>query len=409
MKQLKIAFITGQFPVVSETFIINQIGFLKEKGHLIDILCLGKKHIEFEPNEIINTFNLLDSTILFTWRALMPLNKFKRLLKVLTVIKQSYKHKLFFKMMGTLNPFYYGFNAINFSQFFKTYHLYYFKLHNYDVVHIHFADHAVQLYEQLVNYCGKITVTFHGYDTHNFDSEFYKQLQTLKRIKYTVNTNFTKSKVLALGFTESQITVLPMGLDTTFFKPEKIAHNVFNILFVGRLIELKAPMLAILIIESLIKQSILNIHLNIIGSGSEYDRCNNYIKSNNLGTFVTLHHNKSQKEVKYFMNTSDVFLFPGIVDDSGRCETFGLVLQEAHAMELPVIISDVGGMQEGIIPNITGFVVKENDIDGFVDCLKLLINNPTKRDEMGKAGRAFTIKNYDNKILGQQLLKLYLT
>jgi colanic acid/amylovoran biosynthesis glycosyltransferase len=107
------------------------------------------------------------------------------------------------------------------------------------------------------------------------------------------------------------------------------------------------------------------------------------------------------------MNAADLFLFPGIIDKNGRCEAQGLVVQEAQAMKLPVIVSNVGGMKEGIVDNKTGFVVKENDINGFVEKLEFLINNSNKKEAMGEAARAFVVKNYDSTILGEQLLYLY--
>ena len=88
-----------------------------------------------------------------------------------------------------------------------------------------------------------------------------------------------------------------------------------------------------------------------------------------------------------FSLPSDLFVFPGIHDKHGRAETQGLVLQEAQAMELPVIVSDVGGMKYGMINDITGFVVEEKNIAGFVDKIELLIADKELRKEMGKQGR----------------------
>lgn len=108
------------------------------------------------------------------------------------------------------------------------------------------------------------------------------------------------------------------------------------------------------------------------------------------------------------MENSHVFLLPGIHDPvNKRAETQGLVLQEAQAMELPVVISDVGGMKYGIIPDETGFVVRENDITGFADAIEKFILNPQLIVEMGKKGRKFVVDKYDNKIIGAQLIEIY--
>jgi colanic acid/amylovoran biosynthesis glycosyltransferase len=77
-------------------------------------------------------------------------------------------------------------------------------------------------------------------------------------------------------------------------------------------------------------------------------------------------------------------------------------------MQLPVIISDAGGMKEGVIDGVTGFVVPENDINGFVEKIELLANDPDLRKRMGEAGRNFVVENYDINKLNEKLMQIYL-
>jgi len=76
-------------------------------------------------------------------------------------------------------------------------------------------------------------------------------------------------------------------------------------------------------------------------------------------------------------------------------------------MELPVIVSDVGGMKYGLIDKKSGFVVPEDDLNGFVEVIQQLINEPKLRTKMGKAGRLLVEQRYDNKILIEQLTRIY--
>ena len=115
----------------------------------------------------------------------------------------------------------------------------------------------------------------------------------------------------------------------------------------------------------------------------------------------------NENEVINFMDNSSVFLYPGIVDNTGRCENQGLVIQEAQAMQLPVVTSDVGGISEGLIDKKTGFLVEEGNIDAFVSKVLWLIDNPNRRKEMGKAGRQFVVENYESIILGERLIDIY--
>ncbi|TXG38858.1 glycosyltransferase [Seonamhaeicola maritimus] len=405
-KCLKIAFIVGRFPAVSETFIVNQIGALKKTGHHVDIFCT--REVDKNPviNPLVSKYELLKSTTKFTPKGLLKKNK--GLLNKFKILLRSLGTKAFFPLLKSSRYLTSGnMERVN-QQFSKVYYKYYFNVRHFDVVHVHFADNAVHLLEQLKRFKGKVIVTFHGYDAHNYSADYFMGLQNLSHIIYTVNTNYTKQKVIKLGFPNELIDVLPVGLDTSFFKPvDNHKKDSFNILFVGRLIHLKAPLLSIKIVEQLIGITDKRIIFNIIGVGDCFLQCKKYIEQNNLAKYIHLLGSKSQVEVKKLMNTADVFLFPGIVDDSGRCEGQGLVIQEAQAMQIPVIISDVGGMKEGVLDGETGFVIHEGDIDGFVKKILFLFENPEKIIQMGNRGRAFVKQNYDSKVLGEQLINIY--
>lgn len=397
----KIAIITGTFPTVSETFIVNQIIALKKLGIQVDVFCFHQTSFSLENY----SYGQIKNVSILRWRYYMPNTFFKRLRHIFHILFKSFKVGLSFKLISA-SVLKKG-KFFNTHLFFKTYYNSIFSVENYDILHVHFGTNAVELLTQIQNFKKKVVVTFHGFDVHKYGTSFYESLIKQSHVSYTVNTNYTKSKVIDLGFNSNKIIVLPVGLDTNFFKPDKQPHPTFNILFVGRLVAFKAPLLAIEIVHHLIHQGFDNIRLNIVGDGMLHESCKNYIELHQLNTYITLTGNLSQQEIKNLMNQSDVFLFPGIVDASGRCENQGLAVQEAQAMELPVIISDVGGMKEGLINEITGFVVKEKDIAAFVNRIKFLMDNPLECQKMGKAGRKFVVERYDNSVLGEQLLDLY--
>lgn len=396
-KQLKIALITGAFPTISETFVVTQVKGLIEAKQKVDFYCLRFNTFDIKASQT----QILKAKLLSKKDILK--NKKKNILKILKVSRS----KLFLPILKSLNIFKYGLKAINGTQLLKTYYTHFFSFNSYNIIHIHFADNAVYLLPLLRVFKGKIIVTFHGYDAHKYNAEFYKALKALPNVSYTVNTHFTKTKIMALGFAEAKINILPVGLNTSFFKPSKTLSNVFNIVFVGRLIPFKAPLLAIEIFERLIKKGYTNCHLHIVGSGEQMESCKSYISKNKLENIIDLHGNMSQNAIKDIMNISNLFLFPGIVDKKGRCENQGLVIQEAQSMQLPVLVSDVGGIKDGLMDKVTGFVLPEKDIEAFVSKIAFLIDNKSIAEDMGKKGRVFVQQNYDNKILVNQVIKIY--
>ena len=70
-------------------------------------------------------------------------------------------------------------------------------------------------------------------------------------------------------------------------------------------------------------------------------------------------------------------------------------------------IIGLGSMGKRRIRNLKQ--LKQNDIIGFADVIERLINNKPLCESTGKKGRAFVVKHYDNKVLVNKLLEIYLS
>ena len=77
----------------------------------------------------------------------------------------------------------------------------------------------------------------------------------------------------------------------------------------------------------------------------------------------------------------DILVLPSIA-----FESFGVVILEAMQRKVPVICSDVGGMKEIVINNITGLVVENNSVIGLSKAINILLNDEQKRLLMGQNG-----------------------
>ena len=81
--------------------------------------------------------------------------------------------------------------------------------------------------------------------------------------------------------------------------------------------------------------------------------------------------------------------------------------QEAQAMELPVIVSDIGGVSEGLIDGVSGFLIKPKDIESITSKILFLINHPEELPKMGSAGKKFVKNKYDKPIISKKIINLY--
>lgn len=89
-----------------------------------------------------------------------------------------------------------------------------------------------------------------------------------------------------------------------------------------------------------------------------------------------------RSDVGHLYAASDLFVLPT------RYEPFGMVIAEAMAAQLPVVVSGASGAAELITPGVSGCVVERaDDVAGFAAQIKALILDPAKRSAMGRAAR----------------------
>ena len=407
---MNIAIVVGTFPTITETFIVNQIIGLLDKGYKVDILAYRKGATQIVNKNILD-YDLLNKVSYFNQ---IPNSKFKRIQFMLSWLTKNIfvtQWNLFFK---SIDIFKYGIQAFSLSLFYKS--LWFLSKKPYDIIHVHFGHNAqliANLKEKGLINKSKLVVSFHGFDLQPDRIQTYKQKyhQLFKQANvFTVNTLYTKNILLEVNKSLTNIHVLPVGLDTNYFSRSSSQKNKnFIIVFCGRLVPFKGVHFTLSILSELIKRGHTNIKLEIIGEGLLKEELIEKIIDLAIKSYVILHGALTQEKVKEIMERSHVFLLPGITEEkTGRSENQGLVIQEAQAMELPVIVSDAGGMKYGLLPNESGFVIKEKDVKGFTNAIEKLFNNESLRQSMGKAGREFVVKNYDNKVLVHKLLKMFM-
>ncbi len=382
-----------------------------DAGWKVQLFAYNQTDLSVE-HESFNRYNLLGDV---TYFIKPPISKFERFITFLRWTRTHYKRINWSSYFQSLNVFKFGKVAFSLKLFYES--QWFLTPFDFHIIHTHFGMNGNRIAylksKGILSENIRIVNSFHGYDLAPDRLPSYK-----KEYKYlfdsaaafTVNTPYLEGLLKKVTTPQKPCYILPVGLDTEFFKrgESKRSDNFFDLVFCGKLIALKGPDLAIELVQKLHESGFVQTRLHIIGDGKLRDSLEQQVQRCQLDQAVFFYGALSQTEIKLRFESADAFVLPGRYDaDTGRAETQGLVIQEAQAMELPVIVSDVGGMPYGLIPNKTGFVIKEGAIDGFAEAVQKLLLSPELKNQMGKAGRNFVKNNYDNKILVKNLIDIY--
>jgi colanic acid/amylovoran biosynthesis glycosyltransferase len=408
---MRIAFIVECFPVVSETFILNQIVGLREYGHEVDIYPLNVMNPSGNPAQMhpaVEKYHLLDRTY---YPPTMPKNYLLRLLKSLKLLWINI-HKGSLACLPLLNFFKYGRLAYSLWGFYQAISL--LGHGSYDIIHCQFGKLGLTglLLRNVGLLQGKLITTFRGYDISAYvqanGDRVYEQLFAEGDF-FLANCEFFRQRAIALGCDEQKIIVHGSGIDCSkfSFSPRYFpADGQIRLATIGRLVEKKGIEYSIRAIAKLVR-TYPQIEYNIIGDGSLMESFQQLIRELALDRIVKLLGGKKQQEVIEILDKSHIFIAPSITAADGDRDAPVNTLKEAMAMGLPVISTYHGGIPELVEHGISGFLVPERDADVIAEKISYLIEHPERWLEMGQAGRARVEEKYDMNKLNDELVSIY--
>jgi glycosyltransferase involved in cell wall biosynthesis len=97
----------------------------------------------------------------------------------------------------------------------------------------------------------------------------------------------------------------------------------------------------------------------------------------------------SRTEVREALRSTDVFLLASV------SEGLSTATLEAMAMEVPVVVTDTGGMREAVTDGVEGLVVPSRDPEALAQALATLADDVVLRRELGVKGRVRVITDFE--------------
>jgi len=190
--------------------------------------------------------------------------------------------------------------------------------------------------------------------------------------------------LLEIGVDAAKLKIVRCGVDAEQFSRRLgfVANEVVKIGLVGRLVEKKGIDTLIKAV-TLVKQKGLSFELLIAGSGPLDNELAQLVKTLGLdSTEVQFLGAMPHAEVAAFITSLDMFVLPCKQDSYGDMDGVPVVLMEAMLSGVPVISTELSGIPELVINEITGLLVKPNNETALADAIIRLVNDETLRQEM---------------------------
>ncbi len=196
------------------------------------------------------------------------------------------------------------------------------------------------------------------------------------------NKNFYLS-VCGQSAIEDKLQFFPLPhpcdiFETTIKKPQ----DKLIFLVLGRLVDVKAVDYAIHALALMSQDDRKKCQLLIAGDGPAKTSLERLVVSLNLLDSVTFLGRIPSSNAQQVFARADVVIVPS------HQEPWGLVVNESLSSGKPVITPNwVGSCVDLIVDHETGIVLKDNQPNTIAIAMKFFIDNPTKAQEMGLAGR----------------------
>ena len=400
---MRIAVLVGAFPTVSETFILNQVTGLLDRGHDVRIFA-GKVGSPAVIHSDIVTYGLMDRV---RYSAELPDEYPRRFMAALPLFGRLVFHKpvdgarlLTSATLGrTEAPLDLLSDAAPFQE-----------LDTFDVLLCHFGPigaRAARLRDAgMVR--GRVVTVFHGFDVSAFvrrsGSDTYAQLFKTGDLFLPISDHWRR-RLITLGCPPARIAVHRMGIDCSKFNfavRERLEGEPLRLATVARLVEKKGVEYAIRAVARLVAGGV-DVEYSIVGDGPLRGAMVQLVAELGLSERVKIMGAMAHADVAALLARSHVMVAPSVTAANGDMEGIPVAMMEAMASGLPVVSTLHSGIPELVRDGVTGYLVPERDTDALAAKLEYVAGHQSEWLSVAEAARKFVEENHDISVLNDQL------
>ena len=381
---LRIAYLAPEIPALSATFVYNEI------------LELNKQGVEVKPFSVHRPAHIASEALLATLKkAVFHLYETPKAQVALDNAYMLFRHPLgYLKATSSVIGDIFRQGVISRSAFGLGYRFFYAatlakQLRQADIqhLHVHFAHIPTDIAMYAAPMAGiGFSVQAHANDL--FERGWLLKQKVSRSTFFATISEFNQRFLENLQADSSKIKIVRCGVDKSWQPPVKPArtNTVFTIGTVGRLVEKKGIDTLIDAVAELLQHG-HKICLKIAGSGPLELELKEQVAARGLtADSVQFLGALPHDEVAGFISSLDVFVLPCKKDSNGDMDGIPVVLMEAMLCEVPVISTELSGIPELVVNDVSGLTVKPGDVAGLSQAISKLINTEDIRQRLVSGG-----------------------
>lgn len=404
---MRIAVVAGQFPVLSETFVLNQITGLIDRGHDVEILA-NDPGISPKMHPDVEKYGLLERTFYWGDGGVRKRTAAKHIVTAVLGAKRGEAWRLVRESFSASKAMGEPWSAALVQRALLA-----SGREPYDVILCHFGttSRQVQILRDMGALQGKLATVFHGYDMSVFVRErgmqIYEQLLERGELALPISEHW-QDLLLRMGADKERVIVHRMGIDCAKFAfkervlDEHDRQQAVRFVTIARLVEKKGVEYVIRAVAELVGRH-PQIQYEIVGNGPLEAWLKALIVDLGVQKNVRLLGWMEQAEIIRVLERQHILVIPSVTAANGDKEGLPVVIMEGMAMGLPVVSTFHSGIPELVVDGVTGYLVEERNVEELVDRLEKLVVEPALWVEMGRAGRQAVEERFDIDRLNDRL------
>jgi colanic acid/amylovoran biosynthesis glycosyltransferase len=375
---MRIAYLTGEYPRATDTFIQREVAGLRNLGvevHTFSVRPTGTEHIvgPEQQAERDRTATLLPPHLPHLLKAHVSLllsspRRYAQGLKLAWQGRSPGIKALFYQLFYFLEA---GILAQALQQ------------RQIQHLHNHLADSSCTVAMLAATLAGiRFSFTIHGPAIFFEPYRWRLDLKVEEALFVSCISYYCRSQLMLFcpPAQWTKLHIVHCGVDLQRLVPVTHQPHRKRLLYTGRLSGAKGLPILFHALQQLVPRH-PDLVLTLVGDGPDRIALETLAVELNLTPYLKFVGYQSQDAVCQFLHNSDLFVLPSF------SEGLPVALMEALAAGVPVIATAIAGISELVEDGINGYLIPPGAVEPLAQRLEQLLDDANLRQEMGGAGR----------------------